>query len=40
MKPILRITIWGALTAMTLMAAIGSAHAASPYDGPWYVTTM
>jgi hypothetical protein len=28
----------GAITAITLTAATGSAHAASPYDGSWYVT--
>jgi hypothetical protein len=38
MKPILGFAVWGAMTAITLTAAIGSAHAAAiPYDGSWYV---
>jgi hypothetical protein len=37
MRAILRISAWGAITAMTLAAAIGSAQAASGYDGSWSV---
>jgi hypothetical protein len=37
LKPILRFPVWAAMTAVALTAAIGSAHAAGPYDGSWYV---
>jgi hypothetical protein len=37
MKPILPLTVWGPMTAMTLTATIGSADAAGSCDGSWYV---
>ena len=37
MKPRLRFPFWAAMAAIVMTAAIGSAHAASPYDGSWSV---
>jgi hypothetical protein len=37
MNPRLRFPFWAAMVAIVMTAAIGSAHAASPYDGSWSV---
>jgi hypothetical protein len=37
MKSRLRFPFWAAMAAIVMTAAIGSAHATSPYDGSWSV---
>ena len=38
MKPSLRFAVGTALFAQSLTAALGTAEAANPYDGSWWVT--
>ena len=38
MKPSFRLAFGIALTALSLSAAVGTADAANPFDGSWWVT--